>query len=156
MLWSRTKISESRMSKNFSDILVRDQMLYLEWVFQYAGVLEMAQNVIAGGVVTWRHFGMAQLQIASKSWSRVKTSRWLTFSDLKFCDGSKFFRIKFLRVVQTKGILFLKSMSDKVGSTIKRLWIGIFNRFWVDLEIHYPILELLYVGSDFFRHWFQK
>ena len=30
------------------------------------------------------------------------------------------------------------------------------NRFWVDLEIHHSIAESLYVGSDSFRHWFQK
>ena len=35
-------------------------------------------------------FEMAQLQIGSKSRSRVKTPRWLTFSDLKLWDGSKF------------------------------------------------------------------
>ena len=35
-------------------------------------------------------FEMAQLKIGSKSRSRVKTPRWLTFSDLKLWDGSKF------------------------------------------------------------------
>ena len=33
---------------------------------------------------------IAQLQIGSKSRSRFKTTRWLTFSDLKLWDGSKF------------------------------------------------------------------
>ena len=51
------------------------------------GVLEMAQvivKVIEGGVVTWRHMNeMVQLQIGSKTRSRVKTPGSLTFSDLK-------------------------------------------------------------------------
>ena len=42
-------------------------------------------------------------------------------------------------IVQTKAILFLKSMSEKVGSDIERLWIWICNRFWVDLDIHHSI-----------------
>ena len=50
-----------------------------------------------------------------------------------------------LRVVQTQAILFLKSMSKKVGSNIE--WL------WVDLEIVHPIWTL-YVGSDTFRQWF--
>ena len=45
-------------------------------------------------------------------------------------------------------ILFLKSMSERGGSDILRLWIWIFNRFWVDLEIHHSISESLFVGSD--------
>ena len=32
----------------------------------------------------------------------------------------------------------------------------IFDRFWVDLKIHHLISESLYIGSDHFRHWFQK
>jgi len=45
-----------------------------------------------------------------------------------------YFRIvhfHYLRVVQTKHILFLKSMSEKVGSDIKRLWNRVMN-FWID------------------------
>ena len=34
-----------------------------------------------------------------------------------------FWRIKLLRVVRTKAILFLKSMSERVGSDMERLWI---------------------------------
>ena len=47
-------------------------------------------------------------------------------------------------------------MSERDGSDIKRLWIWIFNRFWVDQETNHYISEPLYVGSDSFRHWFQK
>ena len=61
-----------------------------------------------------------------------------------------------LRVVQTQAILFLKSMSERGGYDIKRLWIWFFNRFWVDLKIHHSISESFYVGQDRFRHWFQK
>ena len=32
----------------------------------------------------------------------------------------------------------------------------IFNRFWVDPEIHHSISESLYVGSDSFWHWFKN
>ena len=32
----------------------------------------------------------------------------------------------------------------------------IFNRCWVDLEIHHSISGSLYVGSASFEHWFQK
>ena len=45
----------------------------------------------------------------------------------------KYFRtvhFHYLRVVQTKHILFLKSMSEKVGSDIKRLWNKMMN-FWI-------------------------
>ena len=61
-----------------------------------------------------------------------------------------------LRVVQTQVILFLKSMSERGGSGIKRLWIWIFNRFWLDPEIRHSDSKSLYIGSDSFRHWLQK
>ena len=58
------------------------------------GVLEMTQKDIEGDVFTWTpytwDFEMAQLHIGSKSRSRVKTPRGLTFSDLKLWDSSKF------------------------------------------------------------------
>ena len=63
---------------------------------------------------------------------------------------------RLFRVVQTKAILFLKSMSERVGSDIERLWIWIFSRFLVDLEINHSISESLYVGSASFRQWFRN
>ena len=30
-----------------------------------------------------------------------------------------------------------------------------FNRFWIDLVFNHSLSESLYVGSGFFRHWFQ-
>ena len=65
----------------------------------YAGVLEMAQKVIEGGIVTWRHmheilrwlnFKLAQNPRSHHVNSHVKTPRWLTFSDLKLWNSSKF------------------------------------------------------------------
>ena len=47
----------------------------------------MGQKVIEGGMFLVKSyacdFEMAQLRVGSKSRSRVKTPRWLTFSDLK-------------------------------------------------------------------------
>ena len=67
----------------------------------------------------------------------------------------------FLRVVQTQAILFLKTLSERVGSdiyfgTTLNLNDVIFNRFEVDQEIHHSISASLYVGSDSFRQCFQK
>ena len=84
----------------------------------------------------------------------LKNSKNHHFLDLNRLKNLKKIRKIFLREVQP--ILSLKSMSERVGSDIKWIWIGICNRCWVDLEIHYSISESLYVGSDFFRHWFQK
>jgi len=44
-------------------------------------------------------------------------------------------RLTLLRVVQTKAILFLKLMSERVGSDIERPWIWSFNWFLVVLKI---------------------
>ena len=65
------------------------------------------------------------------------------------------------KILKSKGssaqvILFLKWMSERGGSDISRLWNWIFNRFSVDLEIRHSFSESFYVGSDVFRHWFQK
>ena len=68
------------------------------------------------------------------------------------------------------GTLMIKGSSDQshfifeinVGKsrirhrTTLKLNDVIFNRFWVDLEIHHSISESFYIGSDSFRHWFQK
>ena len=56
---------------------------------------------------------------------------------------------EFLRVVQTQAISFLKSMSERAGSDIERLWILITS---FSIEIHHSIPASLYVGSDPFRH----
>ena len=56
-----------------------------------------------------------------------------------------------LRVVQTEAILFLKSMSDRVGS-VQRLW----HRMKIDWRWRHWNSVSFYVGSDSFRHWFQK
>ena len=47
------------------------------------------------------------------------------FTDYKFCRKYSSHRVKNseLRVVQIQAILFLKSVSEKVGSDIERLWI---------------------------------
>ena len=50
----------------------------------------------------------------------------------------------FLRVVQTKSILLLKSMSERGGSDIEGLNKVMFNQFWYD---HHSISESLYFGS---------
>ena len=63
-----------------------------------------------------------------------KTNRFFIKDGWLYSD---FFPGKILRVVQTQPILFLKSMSETVGSDRERLWIWICNRFWVDLEIHH-------------------
>ena len=61
-----------------------------------------------------------------------------------------------LTVVQTRTILFSKSMSEKVGSDMKRLWIWMMN-FWIESKsIEYLNSESFYVSSDFFRHCFEK
>ena len=53
----------------------------------------MGQKVIEGGMFLVKSyacdFEMAQLRVGSKSRSRVKTPRWLTFSDLKLAQNSK-------------------------------------------------------------------
>ena len=63
-------------------------------LISYAGVLEIAQKVIEGGIVTWRHMHeilrWLNFKLAQNLRSRVKTSRWLTFSDQKLWDSSKF------------------------------------------------------------------
>ena len=69
--------------------------------------------------------------------------------------SNQIFWCKNSRVAHTQPILFLKSMSERGGSDMERLKIWIFNRFWVDLEIHHSISESLYVGSVSFRHWFK-
>ena len=52
----------------------------------------MAQKVIEGGVVTWRHMHVTlrwlNFKLAQNLRSRVKTPRWLTFSDQKLWDSS--------------------------------------------------------------------
>ena len=65
-----------------------------------------------------------------------------------------------LRVVQTQSILFLKSMSENVGSVIERLWNSMTShsidfetiQIWVIIENS----ESWYAGSESFRQWFQK
>ena len=54
----------------------------------------MAQKVIEGGIVTWRYMHeilrWLNFKLAQNLRSRVKTPRWLTFSDQKLWDSSKF------------------------------------------------------------------
>ena len=55
------------------------------------------------------------------------------------------------RIVRTQAILFLKSMSERVGSDIQRLWIWMMN-FMIDSKsIHDSNSE-----SFSFRQWFLK
>ena len=65
----------------------------------------------------------------------------------------------FLRVVQTQVIAFFEINVGK-GRIRHRKTLNfnhvIFNRFWVDVEIHQSISKSFYVLSDLFRHWFQK
>ena len=59
---------------------------------------------------------------------------------------------------KTKIFCFFKGSSDR-NDFIIEINVGnsrICNRFWVDLEIHHSSSESFYVGSDLFRHWFQK
>ena len=56
----------------------------------------------------------------------------------------------------TQAILLLRSMSEKLGSDLRRLWNWIMN-FKIDSKsIKDSNPESLYVVSDPFRHWFQK
>ena len=68
-----------------------------------------------------------------------------------------------LRVVLSKPIHFLKSMSERVGYDIERPWI--FNDTFCNLYLHRLKIHWIWphsnsvsfhVGSDFFRDWFQK
>ena len=77
---------------------------------------------------------------------------------------------KLLRVVQTQAILFSKSMPDRVGSDIERLWILKYNLYCISYTVTMLCIthisldsksiesnsESFYVGSDFRRHWFQQ
>ena len=47
-------------------------------------------------------------------------------------DISKNNQNRVLRVVRSQAIFFMKSMSERDGSDLYRLWILIFNLFWVD------------------------
>ena len=58
-----------------------------------------------------------------------------------------------LREVQTKAILFLKSMSESVGSDI--LYVT-YNDSEIDRRLRFLNSESFYVGSDSIRHLFQK
>ena len=61
-----------------------------------------------------------------------------------------------LMVVQIQAILFLKSMSERFGSDIQRLWNWILNFLIdkIDWKWRHSKSESFYVGSDSFRHWF--
>ena len=65
-----------------------------------------------------------------------------------------------LRVVQTKAILLLKSMSERGGSDIERLWNWISRSTQNDaISLSWSwnsILGSFYVGSAKFQHWFLK
>ena len=78
-------------------------------------------------------FEMAQLQIGSKSRSRVKTPRWHTFSDLKLLDGSKFEAINISNWV-SNGILSHLRVSGLKKWAISEFWhvIEILSQFAVE------------------------
>jgi len=62
-----------------------------------------------------------------------------------------------LRIVQA--ILFLKQMSERVGSNIERLWILItdsINFETIQTWVNTQNPESFYIGSEPFRHCFQK
>ena len=67
-----------------------------------------------------------------------------------------------IRIVQIQAISIFESNVEKGRirhKTTSNLNVVIFNRFWVDLKIHPSDSEVqsrFYVGSDSFRHWFQK
>ena len=82
---------------------------------------------------------------------------WSQISQIYFgspwCNFKWFQRsLEKLWVDQTQAILFLKSMSERVGSDIERPWIWM----TIDLEVHHSISASLYVGFHSFRQWFQK
>ena len=54
---------------------------------------------------------------------------------LFFFQGQFLIKIHLLRVVQTQAILLLKSMSERVGSDMKRLWILNNNSYLYRLKI---------------------
>ena len=100
-------------------------------------------------------FEKAQLQIGSKSRSRVKTPRWLIFPDLKLWDGSKFeaFNISnrvFVRILSYLRVLGLKKWA------ISEFWhvIEILSQFEVEpsqnLILMPPRDKLYYTSNDNF------
>ena len=93
-------------------------------------------------------------------WLKFKRNPWVWRSALALnaLMGHELNRY-ILRVIQTKAILCFKLMSEKVGSDIQRRWNSMMN-FLIDYEsIEDDVIlnwESFYVGSDSFRHWFQK
>ena len=87
----------------------------------------------------------------------INTSRAQLMHKLAFIMFASILNSK-LRVVQTKVILFLESMSERGGSDIERLWIWMISYIQSILSRsrNTSISEPLYVGSASFRHWFKK
>ena len=70
---------------------------------------------------------------------------------------SKYSVVSHFRVVQTQAILFLKSMSEKVGSDIERRWFlndESLDRLRIDWGWRHSNSKSFYIGCDSFRHWF--
>ena len=112
----------------------------------YAGVLEMAQKVIEGGVVTWRHMHeilrWLNFKLAQNLRSRVKTPRWLTFSDLKLWDGSKFepinisnwvsLKIRLETVITCQNLMQLSPRDiTSFGDFFEQVFDGSSKWFWI-------------------------
>ena len=57
----------------------------------YAGVLEMAQKVIEGGIVTWRYMHeilrWLNFKLAQNLRSRVETLRWLKIRSSEYLES---------------------------------------------------------------------
>ena len=115
-------------------------------VWKPMGYLETLEISWEGSKGHWRRcchvkayawdFQMAHLQIGSKSRSRDKIPRWLSFSELKFWDGSKFETFKTWKWISFRILSHLRILGLK----------------------KWAISEFFYVttyASDFERAYFQ-
>ena len=76
---------------------------------------------------------------------------WFSTTKLRFEGVFQNYNYVCLRVDQTQAIIFLKSMSDGVGSDIERLWM--LSRSRNSAQLYF---RAMYVGSASFRHWIPK
>ena len=97
----------------------------------------LAQKVIEGGIASCRHMHEIlrwfNFKLAQNLRSRVKTPRWLTFSDQKLWDSSKFeqkleSRYWLLRILSHLRVSGLKKVSHLGVLTRHR-------RFWANLKL---------------------
>ena len=114
----------------------------------------------------WFWFLVQFLKILGDWTVRIKFNQIRIYNRLQYSN----FHSSFYGQASQKLAKWIKGSSDQshfifeinVGksrirhTTTLNLNDAIFNRFWVDLEIHHSISESFYIGSDSFRHWFQK